>query len=662
MRKRGGLLFGTAWRDMLGESSTPSSRVADDRIDASQLATRNALRSQTARRALLVYVGLLILIAWLTTKFDPYQIDGDAMAYMDIADLMRGHHWAGVVNAYWHPLYPALLAVAQRLFHSTRMNELHAYYVLNYVIFLVSVAAMLAFISALVTLRDRMLPSSDQNAGAAPLLGLNAMRLLGVGLVVIASQRELSMAKVRPDLLLQALMLGAFAMLLQALATESLVFAPMMGLFFGLAYLTKSFAFVVALITIAVMMVFQAWLQRRRAVRVIAGGALALVVFGMVAGPYIAALSKQKHRFDFGDSGALNYAWYVSGTNKMHIEPWMTDNFGSASVKLIHPEKQLLAQPGVYSYRAEKYGTYPAWFDPTYFHERIVPIFNAKRLVQRDVRNVVLSLRYVLNHPEALILLALLLVCGARVGSPRGAERGWQHTAFWLPPVFLGVAIWGIYGLVNIEERYVTLAYLLIVLPLFALLQTPAQAAETMARENSWRGVATAMVALLAFLALGESLRVSLEERRDDSAAGLPAAWYSPAIYGAAKGLNALGVGNGDEIACMGTIACLNDPYWMRLADVRVLTEVYNPDAKHLLEEFEGLPNREQVEEVLKQQGAKVVVAAFDPGAMTGRTAASAGWIRLGESNLYALPLNIAAPAPSAPRTLPWDMSGQARP
>jgi hypothetical protein len=612
------------------------------------------VRSQTLRRALLAYLVLLVPIAWLATKFDRYQIDGDAMAYMDIADLIRGHHWAGVVNGYWHPLYPACMAVAQAVFHATRMNELRAYYAMNYVIFLASVAAMLLFVSALEKLRKRMLPSPDQSGGIAPLLGLNALLLLGVGLVVIASQRELSMAKVRPDLLLQALLLAAFAMLLQALATESLLFAPLMGLFFGLAYLTKSFAFLIALLTIALMMVFQAWLQRRRPGKVIAGGALALVVFGLVAGPYIAALSKQKHRFDFGDSGALNYAWYVSGTDKMHIEPWITDSFGSASVKLVHPEKQLLAQPGIYSYRAEPYGTYPAWFDPTYFHEQIIPKFNAGRLLHRDVRNVTLSLRYLLNHPEALILLALLFACGARFG-----YKDWRHTAFWLPPVLLGLAMWVIYGLVNVEERYVTLAYLVIILPVFAMLHEPPVETE---QPRSWRVVAAAMVTLLAFLALGESLRVALEERRSESAEGLPAAWYSPNIYGAAKALNALGVGHGDEIACMGTIACLNDPYWMRVADVRVLTEVYNPDAKNLMEELEGLPNRPQVYNVLKSQGAKVLVAAFDPGTVTGRTWASAGWIRLGNSDLYALPLTMPAPPPASPASHPWNVTGQAAP
>jgi hypothetical protein len=611
----------------------------------------------------MVYLTLLLPIAWLAMKFGPYAMDGDGMAYMDIADLIHAHRWAGIVNGYWNPLYPACLALAQRVAHPTRMNELNAYYLCNYILFLGSVAAMLAFVSALVKLRRRMMPNADQNSGAAPLLDIDALRLLGVGLVVIAAQRELSMATMRPDALLQALMLAAFAMLLQTFASESLLYAPLMGFFFGLSYLAKSFAFVVAFLAIAVMMLFQAWVQRRKPVRVIIGGALAFIVFAAVAGPYIAALSKQKHRFDFGDSGALNYAWYVSGTDKMHIEPWMTDSFGSASVKLIHPEKQLLAQPGIYSYRAEPYGTYPAWFDPTYFRERIVPVFSAKHLVQRDKRNLALTLRYLFNHPEAWILLVLLLSSGARFGFPnaRTSPQRWRHSVFWLPPVALGLAMWFIYGLVNIEERYVTLAYLIIVLPVFAALY--ALPASDGSGDNPWpRRCATAMIAVLAFFALGESLRIALEERRSESVRGLPAAWYAENIYGAAKGLNALGVGSGDEIACMGTIACLNDPYWMRVADVRVLTEVYNPDTEHLLEEFEGLPNRPQVQDILKSQGAKVLVAAFDPGEMTGRTPASAGWVRLGESNLYALPLTIPAPAPTAPATLPWDTTGQEKP
>ena len=113
-------------------------------------------------------------------------------------------------------------------------------------------------------------------------------------------------------------------MLLQCVATESLIYAPLMGLFFGLAYLTKSFAFVVALLSIARDVLFNLWLQRRKPSASSQQPRSHFIVFGAVAGPYIAALSKQKHRFDFGDSGALNYAWYVSGIVKMHLEPSMT--------------------------------------------------------------------------------------------------------------------------------------------------------------------------------------------------------------------------------------------------------------------------------------------------------------------------------------------------
>jgi hypothetical protein len=612
----------------------------------------------TLRRLLLVYAALLVPVGIFAARMQPYQMDGDSMAYMDIADLLRTHQWAGVVNAYWHPLYPATLALAQRLLHPTRWTELGAYLWVNAAIFFACVAAMLWFAAALVRLRTRMQPSEDQSPNGVPLLSKEALQLLGVALVVIGAQRELSPGFVKPDALLEACMLAGFAAMLEVLAagttTSFLAWSPLVGLCFGLAYLTKSFAFLIALLTIAMMMAF-AWLvQRRPLVRVLSSGALAGVVFALIAGPYIAALSHQKHRFDFGDSGALNYAWYVSGTDKMHLEPWMTGDFGSADVHLVHPEQQLLTHPGIYSYKAEPYGTYPDWFDPTYFNDRIVPRFNLARLMHRDKRNLVLIVRYVFNHPEAWLLFALLMIMGARLragslhtGSLRTGSL--LRESFWLPMLSLGLAMWGIYSLVNVEERYVTLAYLAVVLPLFAMLRVREDAGDAAAKRN----IAAMMIALLAFLALGETLRTALDNRR--TLKPLPAPWYSPQIYGAAHGLAALGVAPGDAIACMGEAACLHDPYWQRLAGVRVLTEVYNPADDHLIEQLAGLPNRQQVYDVVRAQGAKVLVARFDPGEMdTAQQPAAIGWIRLGETNDYALPLNLTPHPLPAVRSAPW--------
>ncbi len=432
-----------------------------------------------------------------------------------------------------------------------------------------------------------------------------------------------------------------------------------MGIFFGLAYLTKSFAFLVGLLSIAVLVVFLWRTHTGKLTRALSAGVVSLLCFAIVAGPYIAALSKQKHRFDFGDSGALNYAWYAAGTRKFHVEPWMTSEFGTSTVHLIHPEAQLLADPGVYSYRALPYGTFPEWFDPTYFHERTTPHLNPPVLFHRDLRNLVLIFRYLLNHPEGLILLALLLAAGARFHL-----RDWRARAFWAPIVLLSLAMWGLYLIVNVEERYVTLAYLILLLPLLATLRVPG--ADTQEAHRRWlRRSASGMAVLLAFLALGESLRTAAEERRTST----QPTWYAPEIYGAAHGLQTMGVHPGDEIACMGTMACVNDIYWMRLAGVRTLTEVFDPDAAHLVQDWNGLPNREEVLNTLRSQGAKVLVARFGTGALNTSDPVLANWVRLGDTEFYALPLTMQPTLPPhatstapTPNALPWPINMKVEP
>jgi hypothetical protein len=266
------------------------------------------------RRLWPIYCFLAALVTFGYALYDPYQIDGDAVSYMDIGDLIRAHNWHGVINGYWNPLYPAALALGHTLFHSTRYNELHAYYMVNFGIFLLEMLAVVAFTDSLVQLRE-LREAATSNATSF-LLDRYTLRYLGVALLVISTQRELSMGKVRPDALLLAFLLLSLAALLKHLATSHLRYAALMGVSLGLAYLTKSFAFLFTFLCILALILFRAYWQRHSAPPIAAAGALALVCFSLVSGPYIAALSRQKGHFDFGDSGSLNYAWFVSGTEK----------------------------------------------------------------------------------------------------------------------------------------------------------------------------------------------------------------------------------------------------------------------------------------------------------------------------------------------------------
>ena len=621
------------------------------------------------RRVLWAVLVLLVPVAWFSMQHDPYAIDGDAVAYMDLADLIANHQWAGVVNAYWHPLYPATLLLARWLFHPSRATELHAYYRINFLIFLLEAAAVFAFTTAVCRLRDALIGarSSEGASRTGYVLPMDAVRLLGLGLLVIASQRELTMGKVRPDALLQALLLFAMSAMLtlcrpavqgggSAGANRNAISpawrfgaAGLMGVALGFAYLTKSFAFLVSLLAIAAVASVQVWLLKRRVTQVAALMALTAVCFGVIAGPYVAALSRQKHRLDFGDSGSLNYAWYVGGTEKMHLLPEQTERFGSSTVHLIHPERQVMAAPGVYSYKALPYGTLPVWFDASFFNERIVTHMRPGQLVRRDARNVVLVVRYLLNHPEAWLLLALLLLLGARL---RLRGTGFASQSFLLLPATLGLLMWCIYGLVNVEERYVTVAYLLIVLPVFAALRGDGVHASRPAGleqgpQFAWSTLtvaASASVALLALLALGESARSAAELRRLQSVRGISRGWQDSPMFAVGEQLSQMGVPRGSKIACVGTIACLYDPYWMRLAGVCTTTEIFM-DHDQVAQAMSALPNRPAVYGALRAEGAPVLVGHFDAADLLTSPLASEGWKPLGHAGFYALPLRGAGTA-----------------
>ena len=595
------------------------------------------------RRLWPAYCVLAALVTFGYALWDPYQIDGDAVAYMDIGDLIRSHHWAGVINGYWNPLYPAALSVGHVLFHATRYTELHAYYMVNFGIFLLEMLAVVAFTDSIIALREVRAAYIQDGEAAHFLLDRYALRYIGLALLVIASQRELSMGKVRPDALLQACLLFALATLMRHLATAHLRYAALMGAALGFAYLTKSFAFVFTFLCILVLIGFRFIGLKHAPTRIAAAAVLAAACFAVVAGPYIAALSHQRGRLDFGDSGTLNYAWYVGGTEKMHLQNDETNLFGSAEVHLKHPEKALLRAPLVLSYKQLPYGSYPDWFDNSFWNEQIKTHPNLRGEVHAVSRNLVLVVRYLINHPEGWLLLAVMLLLGTRL------RLGWRRStnAFWLAPILLGIGVFAVYGMVNIEERYVTLGYLAVILPLFAALgslpaerrKTPSAVVPTFA--------ASALVLLLALLAVGESARTIAEMRRQLSIVHAPGGWYDADTFNAAHAINALGVGPGDAIACIGSQACLSNHYWARLAGVRILTEIYLPGQLNLA--LAGMPNREQAIGIVRGQGAKVIVGYFKPGLMTGTTPVSAGWHELGDSPLYELPLN-----------LPPETSGQA--
>ena len=580
-----------------------------------------------------LFPAFCVLAAIVTFGFalyDSFQVDGDAIAYMDIADYLRTHQWAGAVNGYWHPMYPGFLAVGHTLARATLHDEVRACYLVNYGIFLLEMLAVIALCDGITNLRTTTGLRMHGAPDAYWTLDPEALRYVGIALLVFSSRHELRIGSIKPDGLLLVFLLLAIAALLRFLATARLFYAFAVGLALGCAYLTKSFALAFAVASLVVLLFCVVRRSDVSPLRIAAAALISCSTFCVIAGPYIAALSKKAGRLDVGDSGGLNYAWYVDRTDRMHLEPFMSDGFGAAHVRLDHPEEVLLRTPLVLSYSAIPYGSNPDWFDPAWWNAGVKPGFTIRAQISRLVKSGRRLAVFLIDHPEGWLLLLLLLALGSRTSLHLGRDAN----EFWIPSASPAAFAIAVYSLVNIEERYITFAYLCLILTFFASLRT-----KPGLQPRTLHTAAYLLTLVLAFVAVAYSFREMLEERRQVKADGLPGGWYSADLAHAAAALEAMGVHPGDTVACVGTSACLGEFYWARLAGVRILTEIYVPTTWPY-QALRDMPNREEAIDMIRRQGRKVLVADFGTARVSTSDPFFRNWRQLADTSYYALPLN----------------------
>ncbi len=558
-----------------------------------------------------LYALVMALCGYGYAKYDNYKLDGDAVAFMDLADRIHAHQWTEVVNGYWNPAYAGALAVGQIVAHPSRFDELQTYFFVNAAIFLLCIGATWFFVESLTRVREQF----QSEAETMPAFSRPAMLLVGLGLLFAAFQRELPMGAVRSDGLLLLFLLLAAGCLLRLQSSGRFVYYPLVGLSLGCAYLTKSFAFLPSGILLAALFLYGLTRNSPRRNRIVGGVLVAGLLFAALAGPYIIGISKQRGRFTTGESARLNYCFFVDETGRWH--EWHSGDLGHAKADFKHHEQLLMDSPAVYSYLQHPLGTYPLWFDPSYWTDTLKPVVYWPGHIRRVERTSQLLVRYVAGHLESFVLLAVLLLlgCGLR---PRSAP--WYAL---LPVLLWGLLMLGIYFPIDLQDRYLTGAFFFVVIPLLAMIRRP--------QAGSLGQIATGCALLFAGLVLATAIGDLGERRRTESVTGYPRGAYSKQIYPAAQGLNDLGIGPGKTVACIGDDACYVDHYWARLAGAPIRAEVEVPNDGDPGAFWKTVADKPAVLNSLKAQGVSALVGIFAPS-----TQAPERWRQLGTSNFYA--------------------------
>src|SRR5206468_1915676 len=117
--------------------------------------------------------------------------------------------------------------------------------------------------------------------------------------------------------------------------------------------------------------------------------------------------------------------------------------------ELLHPTRQIFNRPATFEFASPLGGTYPVWYDPSYWYEGANPRYSVAdfaRVVTRNVRNEIQLLLLGLNGSIVATLLMLHLVGGIRKSAAEVASL-W----FLLIPVAGALAL---YALRHIEPRF----------------------------------------------------------------------------------------------------------------------------------------------------------------------------------------------------------------
>ncbi len=544
-----------------------------------------------------VIAWAVMLPSWLGQAFAARNpLDADAISYLDISYSCLSGNWHALVNGYWSPAYPTLLALWVKSFRVGPSHESLAVHLFAVASLAGALLSFEYFLSAFFACRKKWMADPDENKDA--LLPDDAIRFLGYVLFFWISTFLTPPYLEQPDILVFALYLCAAALSLQLVfaSSEWWRFA-LLGLVLAIAYLTKAVMFPLAFTFIAALRLHKEWR------RVLPGALLTVVVFAAASAPFIFELSKSKGRLTYGDVGPVNYR---------HIMGFDTEEDAIAAQSLPSALLKPIAAPHIHEFTKTLFlGTYPPWADPSFEYNGAPIRFDLRRQLNRI--HVVLRTYFELYIEQLGALTTGLLVLLFYGGNIRGfARRILRLTVLWLPAI-AGLAL---YALVRAEGRMLAGFTIALFATVVAALRMDT---------GEWTPKITRAVVFSVSLILLSQIAIKIGHQ----GFGFYRAREFP-DWRVATALQAIGVQPGDRASYLGD--SLVNHAWAHLARMKISAEIPEEDVSSFWAAHQA--ERAVALQWLAASGAKVLVTRDVPA-----TAISMGWKQVAGTDYYVLVL-----------------------
>jgi hypothetical protein len=397
-------------------------------------------------------LALAAIEAWTGQQY----FDPDSIAYLDMSDGVLRNDWHTLINPYWSSRYPFMVGVVPRICHPSPRWELPLTHLLNFVIFIGALTAFEFMMSQVIA--ALALPKSRPQSELPMLERTYVWGLLGYSVFAwTAFCLAGSVRKSLPDLCVVTFIYLDAGLVLRILSRQrSMILFICLGAALGSGYYAKAILFPVGVLFMVVAVcaaggLRKAWLP-----------ALAMIlIFASITAPLVALTSRAVGHLSTGETGRMNYAWWVYGQpSAFNLSPPLAD-FRVDPPNLIHPEiafygagmpvaRILHHSPDVLQLARQGNATYPPWSDPASFTSGLEAPFH--------MRDQIRSIGINLGRCLAILVLPIPLTLAAYLVLFFGAARSpgrWQSILRIWPLFIIGISGLSLYILVEFVPRLI---------------------------------------------------------------------------------------------------------------------------------------------------------------------------------------------------------------
>ena len=555
----------------------------------------NLSRVRLLFRILAIALGGLHTYAAIKSQ----SMNADGVAYLDIGDAYFRADWTNAVNAVWSPLYSWILGFVNFVFNPSMEWEFPTVHVVNFIIYLGALASF-EFMWGNVRKDD----ANDKSYRLPDWLWWT----LGYLLFIWTSLNLIQIWSVTPDMLMASFVLLAAGIISKIRSGEEnnrLLLS--LGLVLGLGYLSKTFMFSIALVSLGL-----AWFVQKRSRISFIKTLLAVSIFLLVSMPFILLISESKGKFTIGEAGTVTYLRYVNG---MPFPHWQGNPL--EGIVPTHPSRIIHQSPDIYEFGGQVGGTYPISTDPSYWYEGIEPRLDFRSLLARMFASSLVYLGLFFQKQGGFVACVMALyVMGQR--QQLRIDEFLRRWALSIPAIIAFM----LYGMVLVQDRYVGVFVLLFWVDILSNIRLAVSA-----NNKLWLNV---LGVIASFGLLINILMFNLDgfNRLNPPLEAISSEQTAPSAkpLAVAQTLKGLGVKPGDKV---GVIGYAYDSFWARLARVKIVAEMLEEDAMGLWYGDDVL--QQEVLQSFASVDVKAVVAEYVPSYYVQLS----DWHRVGASNYY---------------------------